>query len=174
MRDSLLEGFDDAFFCLLLVLLPNLQKFNFWNPQSQVVSAMVWRIVVVAMKIQNLGKLGSALSRLTTVELHHEHPEFRVDPDFAIPFAACHRYAHSAITRFVAMPLLQILQALPHRPRLIKTMLRPVSIPQLARSARSSVSTMALVSNLITRRVLCGLENLGCRMLRPCVSTTAT
>jgi hypothetical protein len=85
MCDSLLEGLDDAFFCLLLVLLPNIQELNFWDPSSHIVSATIWRIVDVVAQAQNVGKEGFALSHLKTVQLHCV--ESGVDLDFAIPFA---------------------------------------------------------------------------------------
>lgn len=87
IRDSLLKGLDDAFFCLLLVLLPNIQKLDFWNLSSHIVSATVWRIVNVVAQAQNVGNEGFALSHLKTVQLQQHDMELGVDLDFAIPFA---------------------------------------------------------------------------------------
>jgi hypothetical protein len=87
IRDWLLEGLDDAFFCLLLVLLPNIQQLNFWDPSSHIVSATIWRIVNVVVQAHNVGNDGFALSHLRTVQLRHDDRELGVDLDFAIPFA---------------------------------------------------------------------------------------
>ena len=71
---------------------------------------------------------------------------------------ACHGYANSAVTWYVAWKFLQILHALLNRPLRIRTM-NPVSIRKLAKYVGSSVSTLVMVSNSITRCVRCGQEN---------------
>jgi hypothetical protein len=70
------------------VLLPNIQKLDFWNLSSHIVSATIWRIVNVVVQAQNVGNEGFALSHLKTVRIRPRGiSEGGADLDFAIPFA---------------------------------------------------------------------------------------
>ena len=79
MKDDLLAGSKSAFFCLLLILLPNLEWLCFWDPHS----------AVVMTQEQRDPQSGSlALSRLKTIELQHDDIEDGEDIMSVLSFAA--------------------------------------------------------------------------------------
>ena len=69
------------------MLLPNIQKLDFWDLSSHIVRTTIWRIVNAVVQAQNVGNEGFALSHLKTVQLRHHDPVLGVDLDFVIPFA---------------------------------------------------------------------------------------
>jgi hypothetical protein len=88
-RDSLLAGEDAAFFGLLLVLLPNLQKLRLDPVPTPGLRSLIRTITNVTLcNGAQKGSTNHALSRLNTVELRHWDPENGADIDVAMTLAA--------------------------------------------------------------------------------------
>lgn len=88
-RDSLLAGKDAAFFGLLLVLLPNLQKLYLDPVPTSGLRSLIRKITDVTLcNGAQKGSTNHALSRLNTVELRYWEPENGADIDVAMTLAA--------------------------------------------------------------------------------------